>query len=404
MKAIYSILYTLSAKGFSFFLNYIAVSLLLLESYGEFSLIFSTINSLVVVTSLGLLYSGSIISSKWMSVNKDYVFNYFKFSLYLIFVLSLLFSYSFSIFYGNFIWVFLSVFIFSLVSLFDGFFYGIGSIKKLSIIGLINIIIIIPITYVFIKNLGLYGSILTIAFCKVFIVVIQIYFFAKEFEKKYFYIKINYFRQIMLFYRKYNLPLLISAFIATPVVTASIYILSINKNLEEVAIFSWIYQIYLIGMFIPISLGSYYLSILNKKNIENKINYIFMINKFNLLVTMFSIFIIFMIKYFILELGKIEKIPNSSNVFNMFLVCMLVYSLNLGFLSFWSSIGKNYFHLVLQILWAFTLLFTVYLSVSELGAVSIPLGMSLGFMLQYVLQFLTLKKHIKKLNVNKVGV
>lgn len=404
MKAIYSILYTSSAKGFSFFLNYIAISLLILESYGEFSLIFSTVNSLVVVTSLGLLYSGSIISSKWMDKNKDYVFNYYKFSFYVIFILSLIFSYIFSIFYGNFIWIFLSVLIFSLVSLFDGFFYGIGSIKKLTVLGLINFSIIIPITYLLIKNLNLYGAILVLAFCKIFLVIVQAYYFIKEFEKNNFYIKLKYTNQILLFYRKYNLPLLISGFIATPVVTASIYILSISKNLEEVAVFSWIYQIYLLGMFLPISLGSYYLSILNKKNIKNKIDYIFKINKFNLLMTILSVFIIFIMKYIILQSGKIEDISSSSDVFNMFLVCMILYSLNLGFLSFWSSIGKNYFHLILQSLWAVTLILTVVLSVNKLGAISIPLGMSFGFMLQYILQFFTLKKHIRKISINKLSL
>ena len=69
-QAIFSIGYTFTAKSFIFIINYLAVTYLVLKEYGEFSLFLSTITSCVVIASLGLLYSGNVVVSKWLGKNK----------------------------------------------------------------------------------------------------------------------------------------------------------------------------------------------------------------------------------------------------------------------------------------------------------------------------------------------
>lgn len=390
MKAIYSIGYTFSTKSFAFILNYMVINFLLLSEYGQFSIIFSIINSFIVVSSLGLLYSANVISSKWMLRNPKYVLNYFKISFLLIFILSLIFSLIIFYIHGYFISVFLTILIFSLVTLFEGFFYGVGEIKKIFLYGVVNLILSLSISLFFIKSLGLDGAIFSLAISKIFLLVMQVRYFFKNIEFDDFF-TVSYIKAIFLFYKKYNFPLVMSALIATPIVTLTIYILSIRKGLEEVAVFSWCYQIYLLGMFIPTALGTYYLSILNKKSNEDKFKVMRGITKFNLIVTIVAIAMLFLVSPLILKVGKIEGFKSSYYIYNTFLICMFFYSLNLGFLSFWSSIGENSFYLKMQILWSLVVLIVVLIFVDFLGGVSIPLGMALGFFIQYLIQLLRLK-------------
>lgn len=395
MNAIYSIGYTFSSKGFVFILNYLAINFLLLHNYGEFSLIFSTINSFVVISGLGLLYSGSIISSKWMRRNKAYAFDYFKFSSYLIFALSFIFSLIYYFYCGYFFSVFFAIFFYSIATLFDGFFYGIGEIKKIFFYGILNLLFSIVLSILLIKYKGLDGAIYSIVFSKILLIFFQSILFFQKFKGEKINFKIKYKKQIFLFYRKNNIPLVLSALIATPVITFVIYILSLNKGLEDVAVFSWCYQIYLIGMFIPMALNSYYLSILNKKDNLGKMILIKKINSFNVFVCFFSIVILYLLSSYILRLGKIDHIYDAYIVFYGFLFCIFFYGINLGFLSFWSSVGKSKYHLKMQVLWSLVLVLVVGLLVNKLGALSIPIGMCAGFIMQYFFQ----KKEISQMKV-----
>ncbi|MFJ0262154.1 hypothetical protein VXR69_05875 [Acinetobacter baumannii] len=385
MKPIYSLGYTFSVKSFAFILNYIVISSLLLKEYGSFSLIFSTLNSVIVVTCLGLLYSANIFTSRWIGKNNNYIFNYFKFSFYLIFFLSLLFSVVLYYSYGYFFSSFFIILIFSTSTLLEGFLYGIGEIKKLFIYGFLNLVLALALSFFFVKNMGLDGAVLSLAFSRFLLFIFQLRYFFVRIENDGMF-KVKYLKSIILFYKKYNIPLLMSALIATPVVTLVIYILSIQRGLEEVAIFSWCYQIYLLGMFIPTALGAYYLSVLNRKDHKNKLIVMKQITKFNLLVSALAILFLFVMSKFILTLGNIESFKQSYSVYYAFLFCMFFYSLNLGYLSFWSSVGKNAFYFKIQILWSALLIVFVLAFVGNLGALAIPIGMTAGFIVQYLIQ------------------
>lgn len=385
MKPIYSLGYTFSVKSFAFILNYIVVSSLILKEYGSFSLIFSTLNSIIVVASLGLLYSANIFTSKWIGRNNKYIFNYFKFSFYLMTFLSLLSSIAIFYIYGYFFSVFFAILIFSASTLLEGFFYGVGEIKRLFIYGALNLALSLILSFLLVKNKGLDGAMLSLAFSRFLLFIFQLkYFFVKIESDGLF--GVRYLKAIILFYKKYNIPLLISALIATPVVTLVIYMLSIRKGLEAVAIFSWCYQIYLLGMFVPTALGTYYLSVLNRKDHNSKLMVMKKITKFNLLISVIAILFLLILSKFILKLGHIESFEESYKVYYAFLLCMLFYSLNLGYLSFWSSVGKNTFYLKMQVLWSALLVIFVLIFVGELGALAIPIGMAAGFIAQYLIQ------------------
>lgn len=393
MKAIYSLGYNLSVKFCYFFLNYIAINLLLIKDYGKFTLLYSTITSALIVTGFGLLYSSNIITSKWYNKNNKFLMEYFKFSLYLIFILSLFFSLIISIFYNNFVLIFFIIFIFSISFMMDGFFYGISKINILFFLGGGALIFSLPIIYLFVTKYGFKGALFGFLFSKLFLVLGQVFFFIRIFKNNLFLdLKINKINKIILFYRKYNMPLVLSGLIATPVITLCIYMLSFFKGVEEVAVFSWCYQVYLLGMFIPVALGSYYLSIFSKSNLNDKIIHMNKVTKFNIAISTISMILMFFLTKYILVLGNVEQYSDAYIIFYSFIITMFFYSLNLGYVSLWSSLGKNIFQLKLQLLWSCLLVLVVLSFVRKYGALSIPLGMSIGFIMQYIIQSYSLNK------------
>lgn len=396
-NAIYSIGYTLITKGFTFIVNLLAVKYLLLKDYGVFSIFLSTANSLVILTSLGLLYCGNVVVSKWMDTNKEFVFSYFKFSFYIISFLSfiiLFIGYFLTSFYLE---IFLCVYVFSLVTLMESFFYGLNSIKNLFTYSIINIIIAILFSFFLIKEFGLYGAILSFCMSKSCLLLLQLLDFSKYFDKKLLVFSIYKKKNILGFYKKHNLPLLFSGLISTPVITLVLYVLSFFKGTEEVAIYAWCYQIYLLGMILPASLGTYYLTILNrKKNLEKKI-LMSKISIFNVSITFLTILILYLISPLLMEMGGLSYSAQALKTFNMFLVCMFFYSLNMNFMSFWVSIGKSSYFVKLQLLWVAVVLTTLLVFVEKYGAVSIPLAMSLAYLVQYIVQKLKFNIYFNRL-------
>lgn len=393
MNALYSVGYNLTLKGSILLLNYIVLQILAIEAYGKFALFFSTVSSFVVISSLGLLYSGNIITSKWFRKNKIYVFNYFKFSVYLIFFISLILSLIYSFFYNNFIYVFFAVFLFSLASAFDGFFYGLLKIKRLFFLGIFNFLISLIASYFLVFFYDLKGALISVIVLKLILVIFQFFYFFKEFKGIDLSWKVDSLKKIILYYKKNNMPLFFSSLIATPVITILMYILSLKSGYQEVAIFSWNYQIYLIGMFLPMALNTFFLSKLNNKNILDRKNYLIKkIIRINLFFSLFFSLFLFFLKDIILQYSGIDTYSNSSNIFITFLICMILYSINLSFFNYWSSIGKSSFHLKMQIIWsAVVLLFSISL-VNFIGALSIPISMLIGFIFQLYFQVKAIRK------------
>ncbi len=387
MKAIYSLGYSLSVKFCLFFLNYIAINYMLLSEYGEFSLLHSTINSILIFSGLGLLYSSNILTSKWFLKKPYFVIEYFKLSIYLILGLSLMFSILMSFFYDNIFLIFLIIFFFSISFLLDGFFYGISEIKRLFVFGCFSLIFSIPLIYYLVVNYSLKGALIGLIFSKILLIIFQLnYFYKKILMNKNIIFRVKYLKEIILFYKKYNIPMVISGLIATPVITFCMYVLSSRKGMEEVAIFSWCYQIYLLAMFIPVALGSYYLSMFSKINLDDKKKNIDKVTRFNILISILASVVMLFFSEIILSLGGVGNYSNSLVVFYSFIVTMFFYSLNLGYVSLWSSLGKNKFQLKMQFLWALSLIITVLVLVDSFGAISMPIGMSLGFLFQFIVQ------------------
>lgn len=388
--AIFSIGYTFTTKSFVFLVNYLAVNYLILKEYGDFSIFISTMSSLVVISSLGLLYSGNVIVSKWIEKNKSFVFNYFKISIFLIFLLSIFLSIISYILIGFYIESVLCVLFFSLTILFESFFYGLNKVDKLFYIGFINLIFSAIIIYFLINNYGLYGAILGYIFSKLILLFFQFHEFFKNFDLSVYEINKNKRKAVYLYYKKYNFPLLMSALISTPIITLVLYLLSYSKGSEEVAIYSWCYQIYLLGMFIPAALGGYYLTLLNKLKNNDKKDVMNKINLFNISITLLTILILYLFSSFILRMGNIEGIEHAKYTFYAFLVCMFFYSLNLSFMSFWVSIGKSNFYFKIQLFWAMLVLLLTWFFVKEYGSLVIPLVMSFAYFCQFLWQKYTL--------------
>lgn len=395
-QAVFSIGYTFTAKSFIFIINYLAVTYLVLKEYGEFSLFLSTITSCVVIASLGLLYSGNVVVSKWLVKNKAFVADYFKISILIIAILSFVFSILSYILTDYFFESFFAIFFFSLGVLFESFFYGNSRYKELFIFGFLNLIISVALFFALIKGFSLYGAILGFIFSKTIIVILQFSQFLKNFTN-FFNFKLAKKKSVFIYFKKFNAPLLLSAIISGPILTLILYMLSYFRGNEEVAIYSWCYQIYLLGMFVPTSLGSYYLTILNKKDKQDKLGLMRKITLFNVSSTLLTILVLALISPFLLSVSELSNNPMAKYIFFYFLICMFFYSLNLSYMSLWVSVGKSYYHFRMQLLWSIVSLTLIYFFVSKYGAITLPLSMAVAYLIQYIYQSLKLKEEIKML-------
>lgn len=393
-QAIFSIGYTFTAKSFIFIINYLAVTYLVLKEYGEFSLFLSTITSCVVIASLGLLYSGNVIVSKWLVKNKAFVADYFKISMLIIAILSFVFSIVSYILTSYFFESFFAIFFFSLGILFESFFYGTSRYKELFIFGFLNLIVSIALFFALIKGFSLYGAILGFIFSKTLIVILQFRQFLKNFTN-FFNFKLTKKDSVFIYFKKFNAPLLLSAIISGPILTLMLYMLSYFRGNEEVAIYSWCYQIYLLGMFVPASLGAYYLTILNKKSKQDKLTQMNKITLFNVSFTLLTILVLALMSPLLLGVSEISNNPIAKYTFFSFLICMFFYSLNLSYMSLWVSLGKSYYHFRIQLLWSFISLILIYFFVDTYGAITLPLSMAVAYSIQYIYQSIKLKEEIK---------
>lgn len=393
-QAVFSIGYTFTAKSFIFIINYLAVTYLVLKEYGEFSLFLSTITSCVVIASLGLLYSGNVVVSKWLVKNKAFVADYFKISMLIIAILSFVFSIVSYILTDYFFESFFAIFFFSLGVLFESFFYGTSRYKELFIFGFLNLIVSLALFFALIKGFSLYGAILGFVFSKTIIVMLQFSQFLKKFTN-FFNFKLTKKDSVFIYFKKFNAPLLLSAIISGPVLTLILYMLSYFRGNEEVAIYSWCYQIYLLGMFIPASLGAYYLTILNKKSNQDKLSLMKKITLFNVLSTLFTILVLALLSPLLLGASELSNNPIARYTFFSFLICMFFYSLNLSYMSLWVSLGKSYYHFRIQLLWSFISLILIYFFVDTYGAITLPLSMAVAYSIQYIYQSIKLKEEIK---------
>lgn len=385
-NALLSILYTIITKGYTFVLNYIAITYLVLKQYGEFSLFLSTINSMVVIASLGLLYSGNVVVSKWMEKNSKFVLEYFIFSFFLISLISCLLAIIAYLLTGYYIESFICILVFGLTVLMESFFFGLNKFNRLVNFGIFNAIFSVILVFILTKYYGLIGAVWGFTFSKLVLLILQAREFNKFFKISYSSFKITKVKSIITYFVKHNLPLLLSALISTPVLTLAMYILSYYKGHEELAIYSWCYQIYLLGMFVPASLGNYYLSILNKQSRDKKNLLMRKINFFNVSVTIVTILLMFLSMSLLLKLGNLESNLLAKKTFYYFLIAMFFYSFNLSFMSFWSSIGKASLHLNVQFIWALVLILTTLLCVDIMGSRALPIAMALAYFIQGIYQ------------------
>lgn len=394
-QAVFSIGYTFTAKSFIFIINYLAVTYLVLKEYGEFSLFLSTITSCVVIASLGLLYSGNVVVSKWLGKNKAFVADYFKISMLIIAILSFVFSIVSYILTSYFFESFFAIFFFSLGILFESFFYGNSRYKELFIFGFLNLIVSIALFFALIKGFGLYGAILGFIFSKTLIVILQFRQFLKNFTN-FFNFKLTKRDSVFIYFKKFNAPLLLSAIISGPILTLILYMLSYFRGNEEVAIYSWCYQIYLLGMFVPASLGVYYLTIFNKKAKQDKLSLMKKITLFNVSSTLLTILVLALISPLLLGVSEISNTPMAKYTFFSFLICMFFYSLNLSYMSLWVSLGKSHFHLYFQLIWSLTCVILSFIFLHHFSAFVIPLIMSLAYLCQFLIQKLMIYRVIKR--------
>lgn len=390
-QVFYSIGANLLSKGGLLLINLVSAKILLVENYG----ILSYILTLIGVTSSFVL-AGSGVSVNVVvaqnSHNKSRVNNFITFSILIACLISPVACYIILLLNSTadknveymYIYMLIITVLYSINSIGDSAFIGNKRYKELFFVAAIVFIINIPLFYLFVENYELYGALISIFLYRFFYLLIISCFNLKN---NYFSLDFNNnFKNSFNIeaFKKLSLPSFLSGIILMPALAIGFNFLTIQENgFEKLAYFMIIYQIYLVAVFIPSSLNSFYIS---KFSSERNKSDIYFMAKVNILFSGIVAIILYLTQDLLWYYLGEKYYKNSLECLNIMLVVIILYSLTTVFSSYWPSIGKAWIGTCMNLIWALSFLSVGYIlnSIYNYGQI----GLAYSFLFAYTIVLL----------------
>lgn len=367
--------------------NIISFRVLLPEDYGVISLLLAMTATIGAVAGMGASVAvNSIVAREGFSSLTSL---FIKYNYYFSFLFSIILAGCIYIFFLDDIntipiWQVLSfILLFSLISslnsINEAILIGLHNYKRLFINNFISFIIFLPILFYLILEFKIAGVLINLLAYRFFLLIINFYSVSKTGLLK---IRSNNQGEKREMYKKFkelSLPIILSSLLVAPVIGLAFKIMAMQDDgLEQLAYFNIVYQIYLVAIFIPNALNGYFISRFSSRNVNGKKDF-FIIAKNNLLfalIVSFCLFIFQKIFFVIVDNYSIILIKN----YYIMLGTIVLFSLNAVFASFWPSVGKAWFGLYMNIVWAIVLLgVTFTFSKNEISA-----ALSWAFFIAYL--------------------
>lgn len=196
-------------------------------------------------------------------------------------------------------------------------------------------------------------------------------------------------RSILHSFTSTSLPSLLGALMVAPVIAVSMrMLLNHEDGLKELAYFSWVYQIYLIAVFVPSSLGNYFLSKFSRTTGTHRL--------LNMLIPYLAfsacvVALLFLTKPYILSLAGSPYTSGSSNIFNILIPVVILYSANSIFASYWPSKGRAWFGFFMNLLWAGSMLIITSLTANTRGGEAIAIAFLISYTILFIAQSIAAK-------------
>ncbi|PKF32912.1 hypothetical protein [Acinetobacter proteolyticus] len=391
---IYSVLFSVFSRLGLLVLTFISVKYLSTMEYGEFSYFLNILNTFILIATAGCGVSTNIAFSKNYTSNKSYCYDVLGFNVIIVLILSFFLWLFFLLFYffvesshsivliGFFSFL---IFIFSNINLLiESVYMGVGDFKQLALNSIFILAVTVFVSYFMVINYYFLGALISYfgyKFISLFVNMVKI---RVDYKK----IKYNLKSTVGVEnFKEVGLPSLMSSLMVAPVISLSITIALLFTNYKEMAYFNWVYQIYLVAIFIPSTLGGFFLHKLSNSvgAINNMIKNLILLN---LLFSIGVVLILFFLKNYILAYAGGDFIIKASNVYNFMLLAVIFYSLNSVFSSVWPSLKKAWIGFFLNFIWALSILMLTFFGSNFWGIDALAIAFLGSYLILFIFQFI----------------
>lgn len=363
---VYALGANIASKIIILLVNIISFRLLVSEDYGIVSLLLVMAATIGAVSGMGASVAvNSVVAKEGMSSLTSL---FVKYNYLLSILISFIMAIVIYLIYANSIeklpmWqVFGFVFIFSLFTSFNSIseavLIGFQYFKKIFVNNFVNALMFLPICFVLIIKFEIVGVLVTLLVYRLFLFMANFHAVSRTNILTFKSDNASYKKQIALKFKELTLPVILSGLLVAPVIGLAFKILvDQDGGLQKLAYFNIVYQVYLVAVFVPNALNGFLVSHFSKNNKDYDFPKIF---KYNLLFSLVICIVLFIaqdIFYWIIGDSNINLVSN----YNIMLGSIVLFSANAVFASFWPSIGKAWFGLYMNIVWAITLLTVTFI-------------------------------------------
>lgn len=386
---------SIASRGVMLVINMIAVRTLIAEEYGSFSYLLSIVASIATFSGLG----SGVTTNTYLAKHREkaplaaqkLVFSNIVFVTLLAVVFSLILMLFFSIDMALtttsplmlLVVVFLMAWMLNLSGIMEGALNGLGAYKCLANNSIITFCAASLLALALIKTMGLAGAFLALLAQRFLSVSLNAWTLRhKGYLSLSFGMSALKGSENLIIFRSLSLPATLGALMVGPALAASMkFVIEQPNGLSNIAYFSWVFQIYLVAVFVPSALGGYFISKFARSGPgANSIKKIFL---FNLILSSTVAAALFFLKPAILGYAGASYITNSSHIFNLMMLSVVLYSFNATFASYWPATGKAWWGFAMNALWAITFISITWALASSHGANAL----AMGYLAAYAAQF-----------------
>lgn len=396
---VYSLSYGVLSRAVLLLLNAIAVRILVPEEYGLYSYLLAIIASVAALSGVGSGVTTNMYLAKYAYKRPEEARKVVFSSVILVSLLAVIVS-SILVYLTDIsahlelnpewllrVLLVILVWLMSVNSVFEGCLNGLGVFKRMSLNALIVFAVALPIaTFLFLWK-GFWGGIFAVLTYRLLIAILNaVSIFKLGLLKLSYPLSTLRERYIVRLFGGVSVPTLMGALMTAPVVAFGMQLVAAKPGgLISLGYFSWIYQVYIVAVFIPGSLSGYFLSKLSRDTCEyGLINVL----KINLVISLLVAASLLALKAIILGYAGADYVNNSGAIFDLMLPVIVLFSLNLAFASYWSSNGLNWLGFFVNMIWAILLLITTWIVLrSGSGSgLALPIGFLVAYLAQLVVQ------------------
>ena len=399
-NAILSISYGVSSRAVLFIINFIAVKYLLPEEYGAFSYILGIIASLATLSSFGAGIATNTTVARHMTSNPNFtkkvIFSSLTISstlaiflgIVLIPILDMQGKFSEIVTWKTNAAIIAIILLISLNGVSEGSLNGASEYKKLAINSLATFIISITFAWALTNQYGFDGAFTSIIIYRLILTTLNTYkVYSIGLLDLRLPFKVVTEKPIREVFISISLPSVLGALMVAPVIALAMRLVAGRPNgLEDLAYFSWVYQIYLIAVFIPSAMGGYFVSRFSKDQ-SSRHDFI-KILKINILFSFIAVALLFLFKSHILSIAGPSYTTQADKIFNILIPTSILYSANSAFSSYWPSKNRAWFGFFINGIWASIIIGGTWINVDKMGSIALAISFLASYSVLIIVQLI----------------